>query len=117
MEPSEALSTAIRQPVPAEPLRWLDGTAFPAPEELDTDPCVTYVGRVRLPIAGPYRPWARLYRLPDLRLVWVVRLWDQGRAVRRVTSTPVLLEFARLNRLPALASRVRSLNRRGRSSA
>jgi hypothetical protein len=115
MQPSEAVSTPFRQPIPAEPLPWLDETTFPAPEELDTDPRVAYVGRVRLPIAGPYRPWARLYRLPDQRLVWVVRLWDRDRVVRRVASTPVLLQFARLNRLPALASRLRSLNRRGRS--
>jgi len=117
MEPTVALSTASRQPVPAEPLRWLDETAYPIPEELDTDPRVEYVGRLRVPIAGPYRPWARLYRLPDLRLVWVVRLWDRYRAVRRVASTPALLEFARLNRLPAVAARVRTLDRRGRSGA
>jgi hypothetical protein len=115
MEPFEESSTPWSQPVPAEPLPWLDESAFPIPSELDTDPRVEYVGRVRVPIAGPYRPWARLYRLPDRRRVWVVRLWDRDRAVRRVASTIVLLEFARLNRLPALATRVRSLDRRGRS--
>jgi hypothetical protein len=113
MEPSEAVSTSFREPVPAEPLSPLDEPVLQA--EWDTDPRVEYVGRVRLPIAGPYRPWARLYRLPDRRLVWIVRLWDQHRAVRRVTSTPALLEFARRNRLPAVAARVRSLDRRGRS--
>ncbi|MFZ0830857.1 MAG: hypothetical protein WCB18_07075 [Thermoplasmata archaeon] len=117
MEPSAVLSTASRQPVPVEPLRWLDDAADPISQDFETHPQVDYIGRVRVPIAGPYRPWARLYRLPDLRLVWTVRLWDRTRAVRRVTSTPVLLEFARVNRLPTLASRVRSLDLRGRSDA
>ena len=117
MEPTVALSTASRQPVPVEPLRWLDDAVYPIPQEFETDPQVEYIGRVRVPIAGPYRPWARLYRLPDLRRVWIVRLWDRTRAVRRVTSTAALLEFARVNQLPALAARVRSLDLRGRSDA
>jgi hypothetical protein len=115
MEPSEALATAPRQPVPAEPLSWLDETAFPNSLEFDTDPRVEYVGRVRVPIAGPYRPWARLYRLPDQRLVWVVRLWEQYRAVRRLTSTAALLDYAQRSRLPCVAARIRALHRRGRS--
>jgi hypothetical protein len=115
MERFEVLSTTARQPVPAEPLRWLDASDAPIPEALETDPRVWYIGRVRVPIAGPYRPWARLYRLPDLRLVWVVRLWDRTRAVRRLVSTADLLRFARSNGLPALAVRVRSLDIRGRS--
>lgn len=116
MEPSEAPETTSSQPVPAEPLSWHDEPLDPALEGLETDPRVEYVGRVRLPIAGPYRPWARLYRLPDLRRIWVVRLWDRCRAVRRVTSTSVLLEFARRNGLSELAARVRSLDRRGRGN-
>jgi hypothetical protein len=117
MEPSEVLSTPSRQPVPVEPLRWLDDASGPIPEPLETHPQVAYIGRVRIPIAGPYRPWARLYRLPDLRLVWIVRLWDRTRAVRRVTSTSALLEFAQVNGLWELATRVRSLDHRGRSDA
>jgi hypothetical protein len=117
MEPVEDLSTTWRQPVPAEPLPWLDETVCPVPEELDTDPRIEYVGRVRVPIAGPYRPWARLYRLPDGRSVWIVRLWDRHQAVRRIASTSTLLAFARLNQLPALAARIRALVRRGRSGA
>jgi hypothetical protein len=108
MEPSEALATPSGQPLP-------DETSFPTPEELDSDPRVTYVGRVRVPIAGPYRPWARLYRLPDLRLVWVIRLWEHHSAVRRLTSTGTLLEYARIHRMPKLAVRIQSLQRRGRS--
>ncbi|MCI4347188.1 MAG: hypothetical protein L3J97_01035 [Thermoplasmata archaeon] len=117
METSEVLSTTSRQLVPAEPLPSPELDSVPRPEVLDNGVRTEYVGRLRLPIAGAYRPWARLYRLPDRRLVWVVRLWEQDRAVRRVTSTPTLLEFARLNRLPEVAARVRSLDRRGRSEA
>jgi len=115
MEPSRVLSTTSRQSVPAELLRRLDDHPVLIPPELEPRLAVEYVGRLRIPLAGPYRPWARLYRLPDRRLVWVVRLWDRDRAVRRVTSTATLLEFARLNRLPGVAARLRSLDRRGRS--
>ena len=114
MVPTGVLSTPSRQPVPAEPLRWLTDEAGPIPDSLEADPQVVYVGRVRVPIAGPYRPWARLYRLPDRRLVWIIRLWDRTRAVRRVTSTPALLEFARVNGLSALSAHVRSIDLRGR---
>lgn len=116
MEPAEALSTTARQPVPAEPLHWLGSHARAVPAAFEIDPRVEYVGRVRVPVAGPYRPWARLYRLPDFRLVWTVRLWDRNRAVRRVTSTAALLQFARVNRLPALTVRILALDRRGRGT-
>jgi hypothetical protein len=115
MKSVEDPSTTWRQPVPAESLAWLDETVDPIPEDLDTDPRIEYVGRVRVPIAGPYRPWARLYRLPDGRSVWIVRLWDRHQAVRRVASTSTLLAFARLSQLPALAARIGALDRRGRS--
>jgi hypothetical protein len=114
MEPSEVLSTSSRQPIPCETFPELDETTYPNPAEFDTDPRVRYLGRVRLPIAGPYRPWARLYRLPDGRHVWVLRLWDRTHAVRRLASTSTLLEFARRNQLPRVAARIRSLDRRGR---
>ena len=115
MEPSGVLSTTLRQLVPAEPLPALDDGTLLCSEELEGHPQTEYLGRLRLPIAGPYRPWARLYRLPDHRRLWVVRLWEQDRAVRRVVSTPTLLEFARLNRLPAVAARVHCLDARSRS--
>jgi hypothetical protein len=67
------------------------------------------LGRVRLPLAGPYRPWARLYRLPDGRAVWLVRLWEVDRPRTHLVPTSVLLAFARLNRLPALADEIRRL--------
>jgi hypothetical protein len=115
MEPAKVVATPSREPFPAESFPASDENSFPLAAELDTDPRVEYIGRVRVSIAGPYRPWARLYRLPDLRLVWVIRLWDRHCAVRRLTSTDTLLEYARMHRMPALAARIRSLQRRGRS--
>jgi hypothetical protein len=70
---------------------------------------VQLVGTVRVPIAGPYRPVARLYRFPDGRLLWHLRLWEVDRAVPHLVPTSVLLGFARQNRLPALALEVRRL--------
>ncbi|HYB63270.1 MAG TPA: hypothetical protein VEE86_02465 [Thermoplasmata archaeon] len=60
------------------------------------------VGELRLPIAGPYRPRARLYRYPDGRLLWLVRLWESDRAVPHLVPTAVLHEFARRNGLVRL---------------
>jgi hypothetical protein len=70
------------------------------------------VGEVRLPIAGPYRPRARLYRLPDGRLLWCVRLWEHDRAVRHALPTSALRAFARVNGLPRLAAEIEALVRR-----
>lgn len=117
MEAPRALSTPESQPFLAELFAARCEIPIPLSAELDTDPRVVYVGRLRVPIAGPYRPWARLYRLPDDRRVWVVRLWECDRVVRRLLPTSALLEYARLNRLADLARRVRSLDRRGRSDA
>lgn len=65
------------------------------------------IGSVRLPLAGPYRPLATLYELPDGRRLWCVRLWDVDRPVSRCLSTGYLLAFARLNRLEELAREIR----------
>lgn len=70
------------------------------------------VGALRLPIAGPYRPWARLYRLPDGRLAWRVRLWEVDRAQVRCVETEVLRTFARVNRFPVLLEEIETLVRR-----
>ena len=70
------------------------------------------IGAIRLPIAGPYRPRARLYRLPDGRLTWSVRLWEVDRPVVRWVGTDVLRAFARANRLPALLAEIDTLVRR-----
>jgi hypothetical protein len=67
------------------------------------------VGAVRLPLAGPYRPWARLLRRPDGRLVWLVRLWHGDRPVPRLVETRVLWAFAAENRLPRLAAEIEAL--------
>jgi hypothetical protein len=62
-----------------------------------------------LPIAGPYRPWARLYRLPDGRLGWTVRLWDTDRADLRWVDTEALRTFAAVNRLPSVRTGIDAL--------
>jgi len=70
---------------------------------------VRAVGELRLPIAGPYRPRARLYRYPDGRLLWLVRLWEYDHAVSHLVSTAVLREFARVNRLPRVRADIDDL--------
>jgi hypothetical protein len=70
---------------------------------------VRWVGELRLPIAGPYRPRARLYRYPDGRLLWLVRLWEFDRAVPHLVSSAVLREFARANGLARLRAEIDAL--------
>ena len=60
------------------------------------------MGAVRLPLAGPYRPWARLYVRTDGTLEWVVRLWEFDRPVPRTVGTETLRVFARINGLREL---------------
>jgi len=67
------------------------------------------IGQLRLPIAGPYRPRARLYRLPDGRCLWIVRLWEYDRAVAHVVTTATLRSFARANRLVGLEQEIERL--------
>jgi len=76
---------------------------------------VRQVGELRLPLAGPYRPRARLFRYPDGRLLWLVRLWEYDRPVPHLLSTEVLREFARRNGLPRLRSEIDALVERIRS--
>jgi hypothetical protein len=78
---------------------------------------VRRIGEVRLPVAGPYRPRARLYLFPDGRTVWVVRLWEYDRAVTHAVGTRTLRAYARQNGLPALASEIDRLDARARSEA
>jgi len=85
------------EPVPRQPL------PNRSPER------VRRIGALRLPIAGPYRPRARLYRYPDGRLLWLVRLWEYDRPVSHLVSTDVLREFARINRLPRLRAEIDAL--------
>ncbi len=81
------------EPIPAEPVR----------PNVDLR---HVVAAVRLPLAGPYRPWARLVRDPDGRLAWVVRLWEGDRAVARVVETETLRRFAERSGLGDLARRI-----------
>jgi hypothetical protein len=64
-----------------------------------TRPTVRKIGEIRLPLAGPYRPRARLYLFPDGRLLWRVRLWEYDRAVVHLLRTEVLRAFARASGL------------------
>ncbi|MGI0129026.1 MAG: hypothetical protein ACREEC_02555 [Thermoplasmata archaeon] len=73
---------------------------------------VIRLGRLRLPIAGPYRPWATAYRLPDDRVVWCVRLWSVDRPVVHCVPTSTLRSFCRANRLSAIADEVERLGKR-----
>ncbi len=99
--------------VSATPRRQLLPAVSAPPELAPIEPTRQRpIGRLRVPLAGPYRPWARLYRLPDGRLLWCLRLWEECRPVPHVVSTGTLLAFARLNRLPDLARRIRALVRR-----
>jgi len=84
---------------------WKNLTAETTPAELvrrRTTPRVQRIGSVRLPIAGPYRPVARLFRFPNGRLLWHVRLWEYDRAVPHIVSTTTLIAFARRNGLRSL---------------
>ncbi|HTT45095.1 MAG TPA: hypothetical protein VMH38_03650 [Thermoplasmata archaeon] len=103
---AQRIATTPSEPVPTE-----------QPISTGATGRVRLVGELRLPIAGPYRPRARLYRYPDGRLVWLVRLWEYDRAVPHLVSTDVLREFARLNRLPRLRSEVEALVERASARA
>ncbi|MCI4372354.1 MAG: hypothetical protein L3K02_01725 [Thermoplasmata archaeon] len=72
---------------------------------------VLRIGTVRLPIAGPYRPVARLFLFPDGRLLWHVRLWEYDRAVSHLVATRVLIAFAREQGLLALEQEIARLVR------
>jgi len=78
-----------------------------------TRPTVQKIGELRLPLAGPYRPRARLYLFPDGRLLWRVRLWEYDRAVVHLLRTEVLRAFARANGLPRTLAEIDALRLRG----
>jgi hypothetical protein len=82
-----------------------------------TNDRVRCVGELRLPLAGPYRPWARLYLYPDGRLLWRVRLWEIYGPVAHLVRTDTLRTFARVNRLLALLNEIERLYARGRAEA
>ncbi len=89
----------------------------PRPTVLDPDsaaPRGRVLGAVRLPIAGPYRPWARLHVGPEGGLYWTVRLWDRDRARTFVASSEALRRFARVNRLGTVERAIDALLARAR---
>lgn len=91
------------EPVPAE-------LAGPTPHDPFAHRSrVVRIGRVRLPLTPVHRPWATLYRTPDGRRWWVVRLWEVDRAVYRCLPTSTLLAFARRSRLRELEAELRTL--------
>ena len=94
------IDLTTRQPVPRRPR-----------------PRVRKIGELRLPIAGPYRPWARLYLFPDGRLLWRVRLWEVDRAVAHLVRTDALRTFARVNGLGSTLAEIDALNQRGLAEA
>jgi hypothetical protein len=91
--------------VAATPFEPVPGQPLPNPRPAR----VRLLGTLRLPLAGPYRPRARLYRYPDGRLLWLVRLWEYDRPVSHLVSTATLRAFARVNRLPALRVEIDAL--------
>jgi hypothetical protein len=80
-------------------------------------PRVRKIGELRLPLAGPYRPRARLYLLPDGRLLWHVRLWEVDRPVAHLVNTDTVRAFACLNGLRTVLAEIDALYRRGRAEA
>jgi hypothetical protein len=52
---------------------------------------------------------ARLFLFPDGRLLWHMRLGEYDRAVPHVVATPVLLAYARRNRLRDLEAEIQQL--------
>jgi hypothetical protein len=70
---------------------------------------VRRVGALRVPLAGPYRPWAVLFRMPDGRLLWSVRLWEVDHVERRLFSTNVLRAYADRSGLARLRSEIDDL--------
>lgn len=74
---------------------------------------VITIGELRLPIAGPYRPRARLYLFPDGRLLWQVRLWEYDRPVAHLVRSETLRTFARVNGLASTLAEIDALVQRG----
>lgn len=96
-----------------------------AEREVDFDECpktlgeyrVVRIGRVRVPITLTVAPWATLYRFPDGRLLWCLRLWDRERAATRCVSTPPLRGYVRESGFSALAAEIDELCERAKTSA
>ena len=81
----------------------------PVPQCLGGAARVRRIGRLRLPVTLTCQPWATLYRLPDGRLVFCVRLWGTGGPVTRVLPLATVRAYARRSRLDALAREIDDL--------
>ena len=81
----------------------------PRLDNLESLAGVRRIGVVRIPLGGPYRPKATLYRMPDGRSNWCLRLWHVDHAESRCVDTSVLLAFARRERLPELEREIEEL--------
>lgn len=80
-----------------------DNRVLPAPARTRRAPSL---GRVRIPLALAYRPWATAYRLPDGRTIWCLRVWAIDRAVTVCASTSTLATYCWRSRLDAVAREV-----------
>ncbi|MGI0054007.1 MAG: hypothetical protein ACRECR_07135 [Thermoplasmata archaeon] len=67
------------------------------------------MGRVRVPLTLPCQPWATLYRMPDGRLLAVLRLLRDGVPGPTVISTATLRRYARRSGLKRLESELERL--------
>lgn len=99
---AEGIETSSRQPLPSQPLPG-------RPRRGSRGRRVVLVGELRLPLAGPYAPRARLLRFPDGRLLWRVRLWEYDHPVSHVVGTETLRAFARCNGLARLGQEIETL--------
>lgn len=70
---------------------------------------VRRIGRLRVPLGLHHAPWATLYRMPDGRLLWAIRLWEVDRPVRRLVPTATLRRFGAVERLPTFLAEVEAL--------
>lgn len=64
------------------------------------------VGSVRVPLTLHAQPKATVYRFPDGRTLWCLRLWESDRPVRRCVSTATLRRFARIQCVPELTAAI-----------
>lgn len=80
-------------------------------------PRVRVLARIRLPLGGPYRPWARLVRFPDGRVLWLVRLWEVDRPVSRLLPTREVRRWADQSGLAALSAALAALEASAREGA
>lgn len=105
------MARARRETWTWEPLPFATADLAPRPRPTETRRPVRRIGRLRVPLAGAYRPWANLYRLPDSRTIAILRLWEGDRPVRRVVPVDALVRYAERSQLPALLDELRNLTR------